>query len=176
VLKFTRVIAAAIIPAAGIVAALAAPAQAATTPSSSIYSATQNACLNLVSTNPANSFLDAYGAACNGSAAQGFTFQALSTGPQDTFHIISQATGQCMIRYRFGIRPDACSLDVGWTFQRVGTTGHHYNIVVPSSVGTTYPQCIQVNPKPRGYPGAVFTKALCTSAASQVLSLTTAPL
>lgn len=169
-LRLTRVIAAAIIPAAGMIAAFAAPAQAATAPSSSIYSATQNACLNLASTNPANSFLDAYGAACNGSAAQEFTFQAVSTGPQDTFHIISQATGQCMVRYRFGIRPDACSLDAGWTFQRVGTTGHRYNILAPSTA-----LCIQVNPQPRGYPGAVFTKAPCNSSASQILSLTTAP-
>lgn len=175
--KATRVFAAAIIPTAALIAAAgaAAPAQAATYPLSSIYSATQNVCLDLTTTDPAHGFLDTYGAVCNGSKAQTFAFQAVSTGPPNTFHISSQSTGQCMIRYREAIRQGACSSDPGWTFQRVGTTGHQYTLSPPSTVGTSYPRCVEVDPKPNGYPGPTFTAVLCTSAASQVLTLTTAP-
>lgn len=156
--------------AMGMGAAPAALASAA--PVSSIYSAAQNACLDVSTTDPAHYFLDTYGAACNGSTVQGFAFRSVSGAAANTYHIVSKATGRCMVKYRQGIRQGACSSDAGWAFQRIGTTGSSYNILLPSTVGSAYPGCIQVNPKPNGYPGAIFTEVLCNSAPSQVLTLT----
>lgn len=150
-------------------------ARAATDPVSRIYSPAQNACLDTSTTDPARYFLDTYGAACNGSAPQKFSFRPVATAVPNTFHVISGSSGQCMVAYRQGIRQGACSTDVGWTFRQIGTTGHRYHVLVPSTVASAYPGCIQVNARPSGYPGAIFTEVLCTSSASQVLTLTTAP-
>lgn len=151
------------------------PAAASAVPVSRIYSTTRGTCLDVSTTDPAHFFLDTYGAACNGSAAQSFAFRPVPTGPPSTFHIVSTSTNQCMTKYRQGIRQGARSTDAGWTFRRVGTTGHSYRVLAPSTIGTAYPGCVQVDPRPAGYPGTIFTEVACSPEASQILTLTAAP-
>ncbi len=66
--------------------------------------------------------------------------------------------------------------NVEWTLQQVGTSGYQYKFVVTSTLGTTSPRCVEVDPQPNGYPGPTFNLTACaTGVAGQVLSLTTAP-
>ena len=164
---------------------LLAPSAAATpaAPISSIRSVAQNTCLDVSTTNPARYFLDTYGHACNGSAAQAFSFHPLTAGPPDTFEITSQATGQCLDQYRRGIRQEACIgavppdyTNAEWTLQQVGTTGHRYLFIETTTFGSTSPTCVQTYPTPNGYPGPLFDLTACdASQSAQIFTLGSTP-
>lgn len=159
------------------------PAVGATPPVSRIYSASQHTCLDVSTTDPGHYFLDTYGHSCDGATSQSFAFHALSGTPAGTFEITSQSTGMCLDKYRYGIRQESCTGSVPpdytnaeWTLQRVGTSGHRYMIVWTPTVGTSYPECVQVYPKPNGYPGPLFNLTNCnTSQPDQTITLATAP-
>jgi hypothetical protein len=174
--------AAAAVAAAGAIVAPQTAVAATTAPVSTIYSAALNTCLDTSTTDPSHYFLDTYGHPCDGAVSQDFAFHAQSSGPAGTYEITSQATGQCIVKYRQALRQAACTGTVPpdsssneWTLQPVGTTGHDYRFVLTSTVGSAYPACIQVNPAPGGYPGPLFNTTYCSTNSAQVLTLSTTP-
>ena len=151
-------------------------------PMSRIFSVSQHTCLDVSTTNPSLSFDDIYGAPCNRSPTQSFAFHRLEHSPAGTFEIVSRSSGQCLDQYRFGVRQESCTgsvppdpSNVEWTLQHVGATGHRYRFQVTSTLGSASARCIQVSPRPSGYPGPLFTLTACSSSPAQVLTLTTAP-
>lgn len=179
---FGRAVAAAVLIAGTGLMAMT-PAAGASAPVSRIYSAAQRTCLDVSTTDPGHYFLDTYGHSCDGAASQSFTFTALSGTPVGTYEITSRSTGECLDKYRSAIRQESCIGSVPpdytnaeWTLQRDGTSGHRYLFVWTPSVGTSSPECVQVYPKPNGYPGPLFDLTECdTSQPDQIITLTTAP-
>jgi hypothetical protein len=160
------------------------PATAASTTTASgaaprasrIASTVVHTCLDVSTTDPAHSFLDIYGNPCNGSAPQSFTFRPVAGAPAGTYQIGTSSPGSCVVKYRFGLRSATCSTTPNpaydeWTLQPVGTSGHDYRMLVTSTVGSTYPGCVIVAPRPNGYPGPLFTVHICSGAADEVLRL-----
>lgn len=146
-------------------------AQAA--PVSSIYSATQNTCLDTSTTDPQHYFLDTYGHPCDGASSQAYAFQAVAGSP-GRYAILSQATGQCLTKYRQGIRQTPCTggqPEPLWTIQPVGTSGNQYQIVIPNTAGGTTNDCVRVLPAPSGWPGPLFELQACNSDPSELLTI-----
>ncbi len=143
---------------------------------SRIASTAVHTCLDTSTTDPAHSFLDTYGRPCSGTASQSFTFTAVVGAPAGTFQVGTSTAGQCVVKYRFGLRQAACPATPSasydeWTLQPVGTTGHDYRLLLTSTVVSSTPGCVQVDPKPAGYPGTLFSVHACTGAANQVLTM-----
>lgn len=159
-------------------AAAATPAVAAV---STIQSVSQRTCLDIAAAAPGSNFLDTYGHRCSTSITQQFAFHPLPG--VNTYEITNQSSGKCIDQYRFGIRQQTCTgsvppdyTNVQWTLEQVGTTGHQYRFEVTTTAATSSPRCIQVHPKPNGYPGPTFTLTACNTAApDQILTLTRAP-
>jgi len=148
-------------------------AAAAAAPVSSIYSATQNTCLDTSTTDPQHYFLDTYGHPCDGASSQAYAFQAVAGSPGG-YTIVSQATGQCLRMYRQAIRQTPCTSGQPgpvWTIQPVGTSGNQYQIIVLNSAGGTTNDCVQVFPAPSGYPGPLFELKACSSDPSEILTI-----
>jgi len=158
-------------------AAAATPAVAVST----IQSVSQRTCLDIAAAAPGSNFLDTYGHRCSTAMTQQFAFRPLPGA--NTYEITNQSSGKCIDQYRFGIRQQTCTgsvppdyTNVQWTLQQVGTTGHQYRFEVTTTAATSSPRCIQVYPKPNGYPGPTFVLTACNTAApDQILTLTSAP-
>ncbi len=152
-----------------------APAAATASVRSRIASKAVHSCLDTSTTDPAHYFLDIYGRACKGTKPQSFTFTPVAGAAAGTYQIGTNTSGQCVVKYRFGLRQAAClatpnpSYDE-WTLQPVGATGHDYRMTIASGVASGS-GCAQAEPKPNGYPGAVFTVTACTDAANQVFTM-----
>lgn len=165
-------VAAAAVTTAAPALAAGSTVRSATAPlTSRIASSAVHSCLDTSTTDPAHYFLDIYGRACKGTPSQTFTFTPVVGAAAGTYRIGTNTSGQCVVKYRFGLRQAGCLATPNpvydeWTLQPVGTTGHDYRMTVASGAG-----CAQVDPKPQGYPGALFTVHACTGAANQVLTL-----
>lgn len=169
--------------AAAVALAIAAPQSAgAAAPVSRIYAAAQNTCLDTSTTDPAHYFLDTYGHTCDGATSQLFGFTAIAGAPAHTYEITSVASGQCMTKYRGAIRQSACAGAVPpdpaaweWTLEPVGSSGNQYQIALSDTLTGAYqPTCVQVRPKPSGYPGPLFEYAACDATdPAQILTLVT---
>lgn len=138
---------------------------------STIYSPTQNACLDVTTTS--GYFLDIYGHTCDGATSQQFLFNAAPGQPANTYEIISRSTGECLIKYRLGIRQQACNANPNfppyWTLLPTDTSGIHDQLAVLSSTGGGS-DCVQPAATPPGYPGPLFDLTGCSTNPAQTLT------
>ena len=145
-------------------AGVAAPASAAAASSftSTIYSAAIKSCVDVPGgTTDINTNL--VGKTCSGAAEQRFTFTPV-TGHAGTYTLINAASKECAHNYRLSVRQQSCSLPASdpswddWVLVPVNASAHQYQLEPADYAGDgSSARVVGAHPAPSGYPSPVLT-------------------